>query len=348
MHGMKSAEDNKPPVVCIVAVAETTGAVLYGLYDVFSGFGPSWAELKGLDCNPAEFETRIVAASRDAFACAGGVPVAPHAAFADIDRADAVIVTDLTINPEADHTDKWEDARAWLVRMHRADSLVCSVCSGSVMLAASGLLDGRPATTHWAFTNHFARFYPDVRLEPERILVPADAGHRVITTGGMAAWEDLALYLIARFYGEAMAINAAKLYLFGDRSEGQLLFAALGKPKRHEDAAIARSQAWIAHHYETPNPVQAMVRQSGLSERSFKRRFRTATGFTPIDYVQTLRVEEAKHLLETTDDAIDTIARQAGYEDPTSLRRLFKRLAGVTPGRYRQRFQSIRGRHPRA
>ncbi len=214
------------------------------------------------------------------------------------------------------------------------------------MLAASGLLDGGSATTHWAFTDHLRRSYPDVRLEPDRILVPADADHRVITTGGMAAWEDLALYLIARFYGEAMAINAAKLYLFGDRSEGQLLFAAMGKPKRHDDAAIAHSQAWIANHYDAPNPVNAMVRESGLAERSFKRRFKLATGYTPIDYVQKLRIEEAKHLLEATTDAVDTVARQAGYEDPTSFRRLFKRLTGVTPGRYRQRFRAIRNQSP--
>jgi transcriptional regulator GlxA family with amidase domain len=157
----------------------------------------------------------------------------------------------------------------------------------------------------------------------------------------MAAWEELALYLIARYYGEAAAIKAAKLFLFGDRSEGQLLFAAMGKPKRHEDAIIARSQQWIAKHYQMLNPVKVMVKQSGLAERTFKRRFKTATGYAPIDYVQTLRIEEAKQMLETTSDAIDQIAQQAGYEDPTSFRRLFKRMTGVTPGRYRQRFQSI-------
>jgi transcriptional regulator GlxA family with amidase domain len=160
----------------------------------------------------------------------------------------------------------------------------------------------------------------------------------------MAAWEDLALYLIARFYGEAAAIKAAKLYLFGDRSEGQLLFAALGKPKRHEDAVIARSQEWIANHYDMPNPVTQMVRRSGLADRSFKRRFKAATGFTPMDYVQTLRVEEAKQALESTDDSVEKIAQQTGYEDPTAFRRLFKRLTGVTPGRYRKRFQRVRPR----
>jgi transcriptional regulator GlxA family with amidase domain len=293
----------------------------------------------GLTNNPAEFDTRIVAASGDGFTCAGGIPIVPQASFADIERADAVIVTDLALDPETDHRGRWPQAEAWMAEMYRGGSLLCSVCSGSVMLAGTGLLDGRRATTHWVYVDHFRRFYPAVCLEPARILVAAGDEQRIVTTGGMAAWEDLALYLIARFYGEAMALNAARLYLFGDRSEGQLLFAAMGRPKRHDDAAVARSQAWIAEHYDTPSPVQGMARESGLAERSFKRRFRQATGYTPIDYVQTLRVEEAKQLLEATSQPIDAIARQAGYEDPTSFRRVFKRLAGVTPGRYRQRFQ---------
>jgi transcriptional regulator GlxA family with amidase domain len=345
---MTATKSGKVPTVCILAVGETSGAVLYGLYEVFSSFGAAWAELKGLDRNPAAFDARIVAASREPFACVGGVPVAPHASFDEIDYADAVIVTDLAIDPDSDHAGKWPEARDWLRRIHGAGGTVCSVCSGSVLLAGSGLLDDEPATTHWAFVDHIRRSYPRVRLEPGRVLVPAGDDRRIVTCGGMAAWEDLALYLIARYYGEATAVNAAKLYLFGDRSEGQLLFAAMSKPKRHEDAAIALSQRWIAGHYDTPNPVRAMVERSGLSERSFKRRFKHATGYTPIDYVQTLRIEEAKHLLECTTEAIDVIARQAGYEDPTSFRRLFKRLAGVTPGRYRQRFQSLRTRASQA
>jgi transcriptional regulator GlxA family with amidase domain len=341
---MTSQAADKPPIVCILAVAETSGAVLYGLYEVFSSFGAAWAEVMGEPRNPAPFDTRIVAATGEAFTCVGGVPVAPHASIDEIGYADAVIVTDLAIDPDGDHAGKWQNVKAWLRQIHLAGGTICSVCSGSVLLAGSGLLDGMPATTHWAFVDHIRRCYPRVQLEPGRVLVPAGEDRRIVTGGGMAAWEDLALYLIARYYDEATAVNAAKLYLFGDRSEGQLLFAAMSKPKRHEDAAIAHSQRWIAEHYDTPNPVRGMVEQSGLAERSFKRRFKQATGYTPIDYVQTLRVEEAKHLLESTSGAIDEIARQTGYEDPTSFRRLFKRLAGVTPGRYRQRFQSLAAR----
>lgn len=340
---MTSPQSKKPPVIGIVAVPESSGAVLYGLFEVLSSFGAAWAEVMGEPQITVEFDVRIVAPSRDPFTCVGGVPITPHAALEEIDYADVVIVTDLAINPDASHDHKWPEIQSWLKRIYRAGGTVCSVCSGSVLLAGSGLLDHKPATTHWAYVDHFKRFYPRVKLEAGRVLVPVGDDQRIVTCGGMAAWEDLALYLIASYYGEGMAVNAAKLYLFGDRSEGQLLFAAMSKPKRHEDAVVASTQQWLAEHYDAPNPVMGMVQQSGLAERTFKRRFKTATGYTPIDYVQTLRVEEAKHLLEATDAAIDLIARQTGYEDPTSFRRLFKRLTGVTPGRYRQRFQSRRG-----
>ena len=338
---MKNPKPDQLPLIGIVAVPESSGAVLYGLYEVLSSFGAAWAEVMGEPHNAAAFDVRIVAPSREPFTCFGGVPVSPHATLQEVEHADVVIVTDLAIQADASHEHRWPEVKSWLNRVHAAGATVCSVCSGSVLLAGSGLLDGKPATTHWAFVEHLRRYYPEVNLEAGRLLVPVGEDRRIVTCGGMSAWEDLALYLIAGYYGESAAIKAAKLYLFGDRSEGQFLFAAMGKPKRHEDAAIAGTQRWLAEHYDTPNPVQGMVRQSGLAERSFKRRFKAATGYTPIDYVQKLRIEEAKQMLETTADAIEQIARNTGYEDPTSFRRLFKRLTGVTPGRYRQRFRSL-------
>ena len=333
-----------PPIICILALPESSGAVLYGLFEVLSQFSKQWANITGNDNYPAEFDVRIIARSEALFTCVGGVPVTPDTTFEQIKQADVVIITDLAVDPEIDHRNRWSDISNWLNTIHGAGGLICSVCSGSVLLATTGLLDNRSATTHWAFIDHFKNFFPQINLQPSRILIPETEESRIVTMGGMAAWEDLALYLIARFYGEATAIRAAKLFILGDRSEGQLLFAAMSKPKRHEDIAIEKSQQWIAINYDMPSPIKNMVKQSGLTERTFKRRFKIATGYTPIDYVQALRVEEAKQMLEATSNPIDLIAQQSGYEDPTSFRRLFKRMTGVTPGRYRQRYQSITNR----
>lgn len=336
-----AAPDAARPSVCILALPESSAAVLYGLFEVFSTFAESWSALMTHDQVEAGFDARIVARGRESFRCFGGAPVTPQATLADIHRADVVIVTDLAVDPRADHRGRWADIGPWLRRLHEGGATVCSVCSGSVLLADAGLLDGGPATTHWGYIEHFRRYFPNVNLQPNRILLPADPDRRVVTTGGMAAWEDLALYLIARFHGEAVAVKAAKLFLFGDHSEGQLLYAARLVPKRVDDGAVRRAQSWIAEHYTAPNCLGRMAAISGLSERTFKRRFKKATGFTPLEYVQTLRIEEAKHILESTDDPVDAVVAAVGYDDPASFRRLFKRLAGVTPGRYRQRYQEL-------
>lgn len=329
------------PAIRILALPESSSGVLYALSEVLSTFARSWSWLMSDDPVDAGFDVRIVSRERGMFQCYGGAPVIPQATLSETDSADVVIVTDLAVDPRDDHRERWPDIEPWLKGLHEGGAMICSVCSGSVLLAATGFLNGRPATTHWGYINHFQSYFPDVELQPNRILLPTGPDNRIVTTGGMATWEDLSLYLIARFYGEAIAIKAAKLFLFGDRSEGQLLYAARLVPKRIEDRAIARTQAWVADHYASQHCIERMVAMSGLSEKSFNRRFRRATGLKPLEYVQTLRIEEAKYILETTKDAIDTIVEAVGYDDPASFRRLFKRLTGVTPGRYRQRYQDI-------
>jgi transcriptional regulator GlxA family with amidase domain len=229
--------------------------------------------------------------------------------------------------------------------MYAKGALIGSICTGAVVLAETGLLDGEPATSHWSVADLFRRYYPRVQLAADRILVPAGRDHRIVTGGGPSSWEDLSLYLIARFRSEAEAVRTAKIFLFGDRSEGQLPYMAMSKRRHHDDKIIADSQTWIAQNYEAPNPVTRMVQRSGLPERTFKRRFRAATGYTPVDYVQALRIEEAKQLLEATAQPTEEIGRQIGYEDPAFFRRLFKRRTGVTPGRYRQRYQGVARAH---
>ena len=313
---------------------------MYGLFEVLSVFSDGWAQVTGEESQVEAFNVKIVALSEQPFTCVGGVPVVPDAPLHAISEADVVIVTDLAVDPNEDHRGRWAAYAPWLHRIRDQGGLLGSVCSGSLLLADCGFLDQSPAATHWGYVENFRNFFPEVEIKPNRIFLPEVDNNRIVTSGGMSSWEDLALYLIARFYGEAAAVKAAKLFLLGDRGEGQLLFAALTKPKRHEDEAISDCLQWIANHYNIQSPVSAMTTRSGLNSRTFKRRFKLATGYSPIDYVQALRIEEAKQMLEATSDSIDEIAAVAGYEDSTSFRRLFKRLTGVTPGHYRRRFQN--------
>ncbi|MEO1019225.1 MAG: DJ-1/PfpI family protein, partial [Pseudomonadota bacterium] len=245
MHG-------RAPLICLLATPESSVAALTGFFEVFSVLEPTWVELTGETAFRAAFDVRIVALSNEPLRYPGGASIVPQATLAETAMADAVIVTDLMLDPEADTRERWPDAGEWLRRIYTAGGMICSVCNGSVMLASAGLLDNRPATTHWGFVDHFKTYFPSVALRPERVLVTVPPDERIVTAGGMSSWQDLAIYIVARFYGEAVAIKAAKLFLFGDRSEGQLLYAAMSKPKRHEDAVIAACQEWLGANYATP------------------------------------------------------------------------------------------------
>jgi len=338
---MNAAADSPPITVGLLALPESTPATLYGLYEVFSAVGVVWPALTGEPAAGPRMDARIVSPDGTPFGGALGLPITPHAALTALPRPDLVIVTDLNLPLDADPRGRWPEVTDWLRAQFAQGTTVCSVCTGSVLLAEAGLLDGAEATTHWCAIPLFRTYYPAVRLRPERILAASGPAQCLITSGGSAAWEDLALYLIARYCGEVEAVRAAKIFLFGDRSEGQMLYAARARPRRHDDALIDRCQTWIAAHYAAANPVARMVAYSGLLERTFTRRFTAATGYSPVEYVQTLRIEEAKQLLETTGEPTDLVAAQVGYEDPAFFRRLFKRRTGVTPARYRQRWQAL-------
>ncbi|MTJ05863.1 MAG: helix-turn-helix domain-containing protein [Sediminimonas qiaohouensis] len=266
-----------------------------------------------------------------------GLSISPHEAMGAAD-----IVTDLVLDCEKPFAGLWTRQIDWLRERYAAGATICSVCTGTAVLAEAGLLDGFEATTHWSLADVLRQSYPEVRLVAQKILVPAGPEHRILTGGGATAWEELALYLVARFCSPREAVRIAKIFLFGDHSEGQQPFAGAQRPRRHDDAVISEIQGWIADNYHHGNPVAAMVAQSGLTERTFMRRFRAATGSSPMEYLQTMRIEEAKHLLETTERPVDQVAIEVGYEDPNFFRRLFKRRVSVTPTRYRQRFSKLR------
>jgi transcriptional regulator GlxA family with amidase domain len=344
---MNAAADSPPVTVSLLALPESTPATLYGLYEVLSAVGVTWPALTGEPAAGPRMDARIVSLDGTPLNGALGLPIVPHAALSAVQQTDLLIVTDLNLPLDADPRGRWPEVTDWLRAQFARGATVCSVCTGSILLAEAGLLDGAEATTHWCAIPLFRSYYPAVKLRPERILIPSGLAQRLITSGGSAAWEDLALYLIARYCGEVEAVRTAKIFLFGDRSEGQMLYAARARARRHDDALVARCQTWIAEHYAAPNPVTRLVTYSGLPERTFTRRFTAATGYSPVEYVQTLRIEEAKQLLETTGEPTDVVAAQVGYEDPAFFRRLFKRRTGVTPARYRQRWQDLARRYQR-
>ncbi len=334
------SEQDKP-IIVLLAAPETSASVLYGLYDVLMSAGAVYPDMvTGL---PGEelLDVRIVSSDGKPFHCIGNIPVHPHMSINQIERADMIIVCDLYTSIYDVPKGRYPREVEWLQHLHRNGALLASVCSGSLLIAETGLLDGQQATAHWAYRDMFQRHYPKITFRSESVLCLAAEANRVVTAGGVSAWHDLSVYLIARFCGYQTAIETAKVFLISGHSEGQSPYSVMTRPMESTDAVISECQVWIADHYATANPVEKMVERSGLNSRTFSRRFRAATGFTPIEYVQALRVEEAKQILETDQVSNEEVGHAIGYDDPASFRRVFKRGTGLSPAAYRKKFQRI-------
>jgi transcriptional regulator GlxA family with amidase domain len=329
------------PRVCLLASAETSPSVLYGLYDVLSTAGAIYPEMTTGDPGKQMLDVKVVAAAADPFRCYGNVPVEPDFAVDELDETDVAIVCDMYQPIDTPPRGQYVREIGWIKRMHVKGAIVASVCSGSLILAEAGLLDGLEAAGHWAYREMFRDHYPEVRMRADSILCLSGEGNRIVTAGAVSSWQELAVYLITRLCGPGQALRTAKIFLLSDHAGGQLPFAVMTPRVRHVDAVIGDCQVWIAENYACSNPVARMAARTGLKPRTFARRFQVATGYQPMDYVHAVRVEEAKQLLETDASNVEEVGHMVGYEDPTSFRRLFKRKAGLTPAVYRRKFAGI-------
>ena len=325
--------------VSIAIPPEVEPSVAVGLYDAFWAAGVLWNRVMGERERP-RFAPELVSMTRETVTTGTGVKIVPHCTFDEAPAADIVVVPTKLIASGRQFGRENPRIIDWVRKSHDAGSHIVSACSGSFVLAEAGLLDDRDATTHWAFVNLMRSEYPRTRVHADRVLVSATGDGRIITSGGAASWVDLVLYIVGKFAGPEDAMRLAKIQMFDWHHHGQNPYSRLTTRPQTSDKQIHICQEWLAEHYAGPDPVMEMIRQSGLSRRTFGRRFNTATGHAPLDYVQRVRIEEAKQLLETDSRTIEQIAAEVGYSDTVSFRRLFKRMVGETPTAYRRR-QSV-------
>lgn len=335
------SESDKCIEVLLVAVPETAGSALYGMIDVLNATGNVWQSLTRSGTPSKPFRVRIVSTESRSFRCGNGIPVMPDCTVTDDPQPRILILPEIWLDPDDDLRGRYPALMAWIRRVYRRGAALYSACSGAVMLAETGLLDGCPATSHWGYQDLFRCSYPKVLFRPEPNLVFADPTGRIVTAGGTTSWHDLALHIISRYVGAGEALSIAKVYLLKWHDQGQLPYAPLIRNPPHGDSVVRECEQLLRGCYRDGTALQQVVASARIPERTLKRRFRAATGSTLIEYIQGLRVEEAKRLLESGDLPVDEIAAAVGYEDNSFFRRLFKRLTGLTPGQYRRLFRPV-------
>lgn len=329
---------SKPLHVCLVAVPGTLAMPLAGIFEVLTAF-PVVARFYDHVPTTPPFEVEIVGTARGTMTSASGLPITVQRAIGEIERTDIVIVPTMAVEEDwrvGQHPELVE----WMRRMHRRGALLSSACTGLVLLAETGLLDGLPGTTHWSIASAVRARFPEVKLRLTEVLVTAGEEDAFVMSGGAASWQDLVLYLIGRFVSPAASQAVAKFELLERHTEGQAPYLPFLPRTQHGDALVQGLQRWLEINFAIAAPVAEMTRRSGLSARTLERRFRRATGMSPLAYVQQIRIDEAKRRLERTDLPVERISWDVGYEDPAAFRRVFKRIARVPPGLYRRKFAS--------
>lgn len=330
-------ESGRPLQVSLIVTPETQVAPMSGLAEALGAFELLAKFEPSVPRQP--FQVEIVTPERVPVRWSNGLSLVGHRTCEEVERTDIAIVPLMMVDDAEWTVGRYPSLVDWLRRMHDRGAALCSACTGVLLLAETGLLAGREATIHWAFAPTFHRNFPDVRLRTEEVLIVAGRRQEFVMTGGVVSWHDLALYLIARHVGPGAAQAMARLLMLQWHGEGQAPYIAFAPGKDHGDALVAHLQDWLEKHYMVESPVEELVRQAGLQRRSLERRFARATGYSPIAYVQALRIEKAKRRLEDSQTPIDEISADIGYENAAFFRRLFKRATRLTPGAYRKRFQ---------
>ncbi len=223
----------------------------------------------------------------------------------------------------------------WLQQQHRQGAEVGSFCTGAFLLAASGLLDHKRATTHVTATHDLASAFPLIKVQPQAV-VTDDQG--IYTSGGATSTFHLLLHLIEKYCQRPIAVRIAKTFAIDMDRGKQSYFADWMPSRQHQDELVSEAQLRMEHRYRDRVTVEEVIRDLPVSRRNFIRRFKIATGVTPIEYLQRIRVEAAKKLLEQKQENITGVMMHAGYEDAKAFRQVFRKIVGLTPKEYREKY----------
>ncbi|HZH96959.1 MAG TPA: helix-turn-helix domain-containing protein [Flavisolibacter sp.] len=315
-----------------ILVPEGEGSLvnIEGTHQIFSEVNSLLARVG----KPPLFKVQLVGINREASMKKGLFRIHPDVLIGDVTETDLIIIP--AIQGEKAKVIKDNEAfLPWIVQQYKGGAAVATLCIGVFLLAATGLLKGKRCATHWAEADNFRRMFPDVDLVPEKIIT--DEGG-IYTSGGAYSWLNLILYIVEKMAGRDIAITCSKIFGIQIERNSQSAFMIFHPQKRHEDEAVMKAQEFIETNYAEKISVDDLAKEVGVSRRNLERRFRKVTYNSIVEYMQRVRIEAAKQTLERERENVNEAMYKAGYSDSKAFRTTFKKLTGLSPMAYRNKY----------
>lgn len=309
----------------------STIACIVGTYQVFSEAN-KFREKNG---DKALFKIALVGANKTDFLNDNFLSVKPELSITEIDHTQLIIIPASLIMSYDTATKNNKLLIDWITKQYKQGAEVASMCIGSFMLASTGLLAGKVCSTHWALSENFKNLYPNVNLQTDKLITDENG---IYTNGGAYSFLNLLLYLVEKFYDRGTAIHCAKYFQIEIDRNLQAEFSIFNGHKKHNDDEVLSAQQFLEKNYQDKISIEKLSANLNIGRRNFDRRFIKATGITPLDYLQRVRIEASKKLLETSRKSINEIMYEVGYNDVKAFRDVFSRVSGLSPLDYKSKY----------
>jgi transcriptional regulator GlxA family with amidase domain len=310
-----------------------TASMVLGVLDILSVANMQ----SGLGNGRKLFEVETISENGKPVMCFNGFSINPNRSIRSKSNYDLIYIPGF-IGDVDEILQREKSSIAWLRQQFKKGTRLAAACNGNFILAETGVLANRRATTHWNLMEKFRARYKDVQVQPERIIV--DEGD-IISAAGVTAYFNLALFLIERHGSKDLALTCSKIFLVDSGRKIQSPYEMYQFPKKHGDSEIEKAQTWLEKNFQIHVGLDQLAEVSNLGKKTLMRRFKLATGETPLTYLKRVRVENAKRLLESKKLSFNEITWTVGYNDVSSFHKLFKSETGLSPSMYRTKFSLL-------
>jgi len=314
----------------LVPNGENNLSSIVGPYKIFSRANEYWKKGGRREL----FKIELAGVSKKIEFYDGLFTVRPHTHISAIHRTDLIIIPSLNHNYEKTVKEN-KMMIDWIERQYRDGAEIASICTGAFLLASSGLLDGKTCSTHWSAADNLRRMFPTLNVQTDK-LITDESG--IYTNGGAYSFLNLLIYLVEKYYDRQTAIFCSKVFQIEIDRYSQSAFTMFTGQKSHADEIVKKAQAYIEGHVDEKISVEHLSSRFAVGRRNFDRRFIKATGNTPLEYSQRVKIESAKKAFETTRKTINEVMYEVGYSDVKAFREVFRKITGMSPLEYRSKY----------